>query len=66
MDPLTLIAAASAGIKLVETIRGMIRSGKVSNANGTPYTIEQFEADLAKGHAVLQEGAAMAQREIGG
>lgn len=66
MDPITIIAAATAAVKLVETIRNLIKAGKVQNPDGSPMTEAQYDAIIAKARQPVTEGIDVATRELGG
>ena len=67
IDIIGLISAAEQVIGLVGQIRADIAAGhQHQQPDGTPYTIEQFDADVAKGRALAQQGKAIADAEIAG
>lgn len=65
MDPLTAIAAATAAVKLIATIRDMVHAGHVKNDDGSAMTVEQFDAKIAEARVPVREGIDVAAREIG-
>lgn len=68
MDPLTLIAAGTAAVKLIESIRNMVRAGQVPSKDdpNVPMTVEAYDAEIEAARKPVRDGIDVARRELTG